>query len=120
MNDTVVVDANIAIKWILNEPDSPIAIALYAMWKKNAVRLLAPTLLAYEVTNTLYRNALAGVITFETVSNGIDLIKATITYHFLSEPTLHIRAGELAMQYNLPATYDAHYLALAEHENCGL
>jgi predicted nucleic acid-binding protein len=24
----------------------------------------------------------------------------------------------LAQQYNLPATYDAHYLALAEHEKC--
>jgi len=28
------------------------------------------------------------------------------------------QAITLAQQYSLPATYDAHYLALAEHEKC--
>lgn len=34
--------------------------------------------------------------------------------HLVNEANLHQRAREIAMQHSLPATYDAHYLALAE------
>ncbi len=35
--------------------------------------------------------------------------------HLHGEPDLHRRALDLAQRFSLPATYDAHYLALAEH-----
>lgn len=34
------------------------------------------------------------------------------------DPDLHPRALEFAMHFNLPATYDAHYLALADQRGC--
>lgn len=39
----------------------------------------------------------------------------TITY-----PDLHIRAWQLAVGFNQPRAYDAHYLAVAEREGCEL
>ena len=32
----------------------------------------------------------------------------------VNEKNLHLKAREIAIRFNLPATYDAHYLALAE------
>lgn len=46
---TVVVDASIAIKWVLQEPDSNIALALLAEWIEVGTAILAPALLAYEL-----------------------------------------------------------------------
>ena len=60
MNDNVVVDANIAIKWVLIEADSELARALLAEWKKKEMIVYVPTLLSYEVTNILYREVRAG------------------------------------------------------------
>ncbi len=121
MNDTVIVDTSIAIKWILYEPDSPTAKALLAEWIDNKMVILAPALLAYEITNSLYQKVRRGEITLEraraaltkTLSTGLEL-------DFPQDETLSLKAIELASRYNLPATYDAHYLALAELKGCEL
>jgi len=52
-NEVVVIDANIAIKWVLIETDSEIAKAILAEWKKKKMVIYVPTLLTYEVTNIL-------------------------------------------------------------------
>jgi predicted nucleic acid-binding protein len=38
--------------------------------------------------------------------------------NFLEPPNFHQRAFELAERLNRPATYDSHYLALAEYLGC--
>ncbi len=63
MRNVVVVDANIALKWVIDEPDSNIAEALLTMWGNKKIVMLAPALLAYEVTNVLYQNVRKGKIT---------------------------------------------------------
>jgi predicted nucleic acid-binding protein len=49
----------------------------------------------------------------ETIWQSLELA-LELPIHLVNEANLHQRAREIAMQYNLPATYDAHYLALAE------
>ena len=53
----VVVDASLALKWVVEEPYSAEAAALLGEWEQDGMQRLAPTLLGYEVTNVLYRSS---------------------------------------------------------------
>lgn len=120
INNTVVVDANIALKWVLIEEDSKAARSLLAEWTKTGTTVLAPSLLIYEATNILYREVRAGRITIETAKNGIILILRTVVLMYSHRPTPNLRAMTLAERFKLPAAYDSQYLALAELEECEL
>lgn len=121
MKNTVVIDSNIALKWVLDEPDSPEALALLTEWVRKRTTLLAPALLAYEAANILFQNVRKDKITFDTARNGLKrVILAGIELDFPYDYRLSQRAIELANKYNLSAAYDAHYLALAEREDCEL
>jgi predicted nucleic acid-binding protein len=117
-NEVVVVDANIAIKWVLIESDSDTAKAMLAEWKKNKMVIYVPTLLTYEVTNILYREVRAGRITSQTAIDGINMILRAVSPVYSRNSVLNLRALDLAKHFGLPATYDTHYLALAERKNC--
>ena len=119
MKDTVVVDASLALKWVLDEPDSNKAIMLLNSWTSNGIDVIAPALFAYEVTNTLHRQVLASKLTYDEARQGQrDLFSIGVQLKFLRYKNISTRAMEFAHQFNLPATYDSHYLALAQHENC--
>jgi predicted nucleic acid-binding protein len=121
MKDTVVVDTSIAIKWVLYESDSPTAQALLAEWIDKGMEILAPALLAYEITNSLYQKVRRGEITLESARIAITKTLTTgLEFDFFQDEILSLRAIELAHRYSLPATYDSHYLALAEREDCPL
>ena len=53
------------------------------------------------------------MLSAETIWKALELA-VDLPINLVNEANLHLRAREIAMQYNLPATYDAHYLALAE------
>ncbi len=75
--------------------------------------MVAPTLLFYEVTNGLYQQQKNKILSPETLWASLEItLELPIT--LINEANLHQRAYEIAVQYNLPATYDAHYVALAE------
>src|ERR1700692_4562602 len=102
MKNTVVVDSNIALKWVLDEPDSAEAVALLADWTRKRVTVLAPALLAYEATHILFQNVRKGKLTFDTARNGLKrVILAGIELDFPHDYRLSLRAMELANTYNL-------------------
>ena len=75
--------------------------------------LHAPSLMRYEVVNALYQIQKAGLLSREDVTLALeDALSRPIVLH--EDEKLHKRALELAAMHKLPATYDAHYLALAE------
>lgn len=117
----VVVDASIALKWTVREHDSDAALALLADWSNTEVAVLAPTLLASEVTNILYRRVKNGELPFNEAKSGLEaIIFPAITFDLIHTHTsgFFVRILELASQFKLSAAYDAHYLALAEREQC--
>ena len=121
MSNIVVVDASIALKWTINEADSNTALALLADWTYRGVEVHAPCMLAYEVTNALYRRTSKGEIPFYDARRGLtEIIYKVIDFDYPEEPDFNIRAMELGQQFGLPATYDSHYLALAESKECEL
>lgn len=119
MRNKVVVDTSIVIKWVLNEPDSAMALALLNEWSANGVAICAPALLIYELTNALYQHMRKND---ETLDEAKQALVDAFVVELELDPSLDIamsmRAMELAQQHKLPATYDPHYLALAERENC--
>ena len=117
----VVVDASIALKWTINEADSSTALALLDDWTNREIEVHAPYLLAYEVTNALYRRVRKGEIPFYDARRGLtEIIFKVVEFDFPEDPDFNIRAMELGQQCGLPAAYDSHYLALAEREGCEL
>jgi predicted nucleic acid-binding protein len=121
MKNVVVVDTNIVIKWVLREPDSSKARALLTQWINKGTAIIAPALLAYEVANVLHQNVRKGQISLEEAKKALkEVLLSELELDFLQDSALGIRAIELANNFNLPATYDTHYLALAEREGCEL
>ena len=119
MSNVVVVDASLALKWVLAEPDSNTAVILLNKWTDKGISVIAPALFTYEVTNILYRQVVAGKLTYEEAKQGlIELFSIGVLLKFSLYEDISIQAMEFAHQLKLPATYDAHYLALALDENC--
>ena len=116
----ICVDASVAVKWILNEERSDHARALYQTALRAAESIVAPTLLALEVTNILRQRMRAkdGLSLAEAARQLDDFLAFPI--EFRNPVGLPFQALVLADALGLPATYDAHYLALAEHLDCEL
>ena len=116
----ICVDASVAVKWLLIEEHSDRAIALYEATAKANQPIVAPPLLPLEVTNILRQRMRA--------QGGISLVRATehlaaflaFPIEFHNPVGLHHQALVLADAFGLPASYDTHYLALAEHLGCEL
>ena len=67
----------------------------------------------YEISNVLHQYAKKGVLHPLEVDEAFgDIIAQGIDLH--GDVHLHRRAILFAREFSLPATYDAHYLALAE------
>ena len=119
MTDIVVVDASLALKWVLSETDSNTAIALLQRWNTDNMEIIAPALFTYEATNILYRQVVTNKLSYEEVKKLLTkLLSIGILLNFAQHREISIRAMELSHRFGLPAAYDAHYLALAEHEKC--
>jgi predicted nucleic acid-binding protein len=119
MKNIVVVDTSIAIKWIIEETDSEKAIALLNQWVIGKTVILAPVLLAYELTNVLHQRIRRGEANQEEAEQLLiyvllNLVRLDTSYDYAQS----VRALRFAQQHSLSATYDAHYLALAEREQC--
>ena len=108
----VCVDASVVLKRILVPDDEPVK-KQWLSWDSQQVQIVAPTLLYYEVTNGLYRQQKNGLLSPEIVRDSLELA-LSMPIQLINEIGLHQRAREIATKYKLPATYDAHYLALAD------
>lgn len=111
-SSTACVDASVVLRRTL-QPDDDAIKNLWQSWVEDEVRLVAPTLLFYEVTNGLCQQQRNKVLSPETIWKSLELA-LDLPINLVNEANLHLRAREIAMQFNLPAAYDAHYLALAE------
>ena len=67
----------------------------------------------YEVSNVLHQYARHGRLPVEDVETGLQLAHR-LRIKIIGDIFLHRRAIAIAQQWRLPATYDAHYLAIAE------
>jgi predicted nucleic acid-binding protein len=114
-SSTLCCDANVVVR-LVTRSDGGVATDLWRQWREDQRAVIAPQLLRHEVTNALHRLRIAGGLSATAVGALVHAAFALpISYAF--DETLHLSALRLAARFNRPATYDAHYLALAEREN---
>ncbi|WP_242048616.1 MULTISPECIES: type II toxin-antitoxin system VapC family toxin [Nostocaceae] len=109
----ICVDANFLIKLVTYTSKTSPYLALWDNWEQNQAQIIAPTLLCYEVTNVFHRMQLAKQLLQTEAQECLNNV-LNLSIQFYSDQQLHQQAWEIAQQLNLPATYDAHYLALAQ------
>ena len=115
----VVVDTSLAAQWIIREEHADEARALLRDWDAAQVRRVVPSWFACEVGNVFYKRVVRGLMTVGQAQHSVDVILGQVVMLDV-EPMLTKRAIELADRFYRPASYDAHYLALAEHLGCEL
>jgi predicted nucleic acid-binding protein len=104
---SIVVDASVAVKWVLSETGSEAADALLDQ------DLMAPVLWLAETANVLWRKARIGEITAEQASARLSELLTAPVASLRIEPHLE-PALKLALEIGHPV-YDCIYLALALH-----
>ena len=119
MAEFVVIDASLAIKWVLAEPFDEEALILADQWANVGTVPAAPSLLLAEVTNVFHRRVAAGQLPFSAAKELLNRL-LSIGIEIKESPAIHLRALDLAQELHLPPVYDAHYLALAELLECEL
>jgi len=117
-NSWICVDASLLVR-LTTQPDGDnLGQQIEASYQAGN-QLAAPTLLYYEVTNALYQYLKHQHLTPEAVEAAQEAALA-IPISLFGDPHLHRRAIQLASELSLSATYDAHYLALAQVLNAEL
>jgi predicted nucleic acid-binding protein len=110
--NTVVIDASVAVKWVVEEDGTPEALAL-----RHRSRLIAPELLAAECANILWKKVLREELVRDEALFAARLLQAA-DIEFLPVRHLLEAAVRLAVELDHPA-YDCLYLALADELDCG-
>jgi predicted nucleic acid-binding protein len=113
-----VLDASVALKWVLSEPDSPAAIKLRDEFTRQIHDFIAPDTFLAEVAHALTKAERRGLI-------GAGQASMLVADVLTSRPDLHsfipllARAIDLATQARI-GVYDCLYVGLAEREQCPL
>lgn len=115
----IVVDTSVALKWVLSEVASANAHALRRDCLRGREQIVAPTLLLYEATNTLYQAGRDGIVPWQSVEQGLDDIMTVVRLQVPTAETAK-RAVEIARLTTQTYAYDPQFLALAEWLQCDL
>ena len=109
--NTLVIDASIAIKWVVEEDGTDLALTL-----RQKARLMAPDLIVAECANILWKK-----VQRKELSNDEALIAARLLQgaeiELVPSRALLESATRLAIELDHPA-YDCLYLALAVEHDC--
>jgi predicted nucleic acid-binding protein len=107
---TLVIDASIAVKWVVQEAGTPEALAL-----RNGARLMAPDLLAAECANILWKKTQRGELAPDEADLAAQLLERA-DIELMPMRGLMAAATRLAITLSHPA-YDCLYLVLALGQN---
>jgi len=107
----LVVDASVAVKWVLKEPDSHAARRVV-----DRAELLAPDLLWAELGNVLWRHQRLGELSASNARDMLLTLRAVPVRTYALFPLLPL-ALEIAVTIG-HSIYDCIYLALADREDC--
>ncbi len=104
--DRLVIDASVAVKWVVGEPDSDRALSLRGR------RFFAPDLLSAECANVLWKKIQRGELSAEEAVTAALLLEAAEVELVATRPFLATAVGIAASLEH--SAYDCMYLAVAE------
>ncbi len=119
MSERVVVDASLAIKWVLPEANTPEARSLLIEWTRGSVTRLVPSVFFSEVNTPLLRLRRQSLITQADADRARGDLWLAVTVDGM-DASLAGRAFAIADGLAQRAAYDSLHLALAEREECEL
>jgi predicted nucleic acid-binding protein len=109
--NALVIDASIAVKWVVDEDGTPEALAL-----RKRGKLLAPELLVSECANILWKKVRLNELTRDEALIAARLLQAS-DIELLPTRSLLAAAVQIAIGLDHPA-YDCVYIALAIAHDC--
>jgi predicted nucleic acid-binding protein len=117
VNSQVCVDANLIIWSLVPYPLSNVVETLFEKWQQSETTLIAPALLAFEVTASLRRLVYLKEIKPEAGERAFTgFLRTKIRFSY--RQAIYPLAWELAKEFNRPRAYDTAYLALAQLSQC--
>ena len=112
------------MKWVVPEKHSALAFSLFGDHVGRGEQILVPVLFVAEVSNVVRQQMRREGVTATDAQSTLErLLAMTVVLWPLEDAaqrSLSRRALNIAAQYDLSATYDAHYLALAELMDCSV
>jgi len=112
-DEALVIDASVAVKWLIEEEGTPQALAL-----RRVARLIAPDLITAECANIFWKKVQRGELIPEEALLAARLLQAA-DVELMPTRSLLEAATRVAIELDHPA-YDCLYLALAVDRNCRL
>jgi len=113
-----VVDASVAVKWILPEEGHSQALQLLELYQNEELDLIAPYLLISEVGNVLWKRVRRQEITPASASRCFEQLLLDCPI-LLDSPAVQASSLHLALAHDC-TVYDCLYLAWALEERCDL
>jgi predicted nucleic acid-binding protein len=115
---TYVVDASVAVKWVLPEVDQSRAFRIQEMYQDEEIDLVAPYLLIAEIGNVLWKRVCRGELPQPAAIRCFQqLLKDSPI--LLDSPAVNQSALHLALAHD-QTVYDCLYLAWALEQRCDL
>ena len=112
-----VIDAGVAVKWFIEEPDSGQAKKLLTNYLRWIDDLIAPDLIIAEAVNVFWKRTARGDLNVQEAHDSLtDLL--SLNLQIISSALLAARALRLAQDHQR-SVYDCLYLALALQRGCG-
>lgn len=115
----VVVDAGLAAKWVLIEPQRAEAMRLLMGWRCAGLICLVPSLFLSEISTPLLKLRRQNAITAADARRARDDLLLAVSI-MPDDASLTMRALEIADALALRTAHDSLYIALAEQEGCEL
>lgn len=115
----VCVDASLVLHLLLPDERDPGTEALWRGWAAAGIEVIGPALLYAEVTSVIRLRVVIGRLTADEGEEAFAAFNA-LGIARVDRDDLHIRAWQLAKQYQTRRAYDMMYLALAQLEDLEL
>ena len=117
MNSRVCVDGSLLIWSLAPYPMSDRALSLLASWQQSGTAMVAPALLAFEVTSSLRRLVHLGELSPEEGDEAFTAF-TQMDISLSHRQAIFPLAWQMAKRFGRPRAYDTAYLALAQLDGC--
>jgi predicted nucleic acid-binding protein len=115
----IVVDASLALKLVLDEPDSLRVRSLWQAWANNGEALCAPTLFRAETISAVRRRVFRRLLSEEEGREAYEVLD-NLSVEIGEPDDLYEVALQYAQRFDRSTIYDSCYLALADIIGCDL
>jgi predicted nucleic acid-binding protein len=117
LNHALCVDASVAVKWVVPEQDSEVALSPLDHAITSGTDLVGPPHLKAEVTSALYRRLRSGEMDEELAIGQANRFEE-FPISLVAPSGLVAKAIVLSLEFGLKHPYDAFYLGLGELLDC--